>query len=90
MNVRITQPTLSFFFICDGVVLGVVDGGGGLTEPSDRLFNGATTGAGLLVEAESEHDLRMVSFLTAIAEGIVCETKGKEAKEQDAKEEASA
>lgn len=85
MNVRITQPTLSFFFICDGVVLGVVDGGG-LTEPSDRLFNGATTGAGLLVEAESEHDLRMVSFLTAIAEGIVCETKGKEAKEQDAKE----
>lgn len=89
MNIRITQPTLSFFFICDGVVIGVVDGGG-LTEPSDRLFNGATTGAGLLAEAESEHDLRMVSFLTAIAEGIVCETKGKEAKEQDAKEEASA
>lgn len=85
MNVRITQPTLSFFFICDGVVIGVVDGGG-LTEPSDRLFNGATTGAGLLAEAESEHDLRMVSFLTAIAEGIVCETKGKEAKEQDANE----
>lgn len=66
------QPTLSFFFICEGgdVVLGD-DVGGGLTEPSERRFNGATTGAGLLAEAESEHDLRMVSFLSAVVGGIV-------------------
>lgn len=70
MHKRITQPTLSFFFIWDGdVVLG--DVGGGLTEPSERRFNGATTGAGLLAEAESEHDLRMVSFLSAVVGGIV-------------------